>query len=130
MILISPVFAVATKACSSAISGSGTFFGFPHWWQYMQCVPDGSGTGSYTPYFGGPSDMFGLALAIINMLLYAAGFVAVIAIIVAGVNYITAIGNPEKITSSRKSIQNALIGLAICLIAAQVVAFIGTRLGP
>jgi len=127
MLLLSPVFAVTTKACSSVISGS-SFFGFPHWWQYMQCTPGGAN--DWTPYLHGPGGFFPLILAIIDMLLFAAGFVAVIAIIVAGVNYITAIGNPEKITSSRKSIQNALIGLAICLVATQVVAFIGARLGP
>ena len=92
----------------------------------MQCTPDGAG--GWTPQLNKLSDIFPLILAITDMLLYLAGFAAVIAIIIAGVNYIAAIGNPEKITGSRKSIQNALIGLAIALIAAQVVAFIGKTL--
>lgn len=110
-------------ACT--ISG-GNFLGLPHWWQYLNGVPDGAG--GCSPAFNMPVDILPIGLAIINILLHLAGFVAVIAIIVSGVSYIMAIGNSEKITSSRKGIQNALIGLAIAMIAAQIVSFIGKAL--
>jgi type IV secretory pathway VirB2 component (pilin) len=58
-----------------------------------------------------------------------AGIVAVISIILAGIGYITAAGNAEKITSSRKRIVNSVLGLAIVFVAAAVVSFIGNSLG-
>lgn len=106
--------------------GNNSFLGLPPWWLYLQGVPDGAG--GCSPAFTKPGDILPIGLAIINILLHLAGFVAVIAVIVSGVSYILAIGNPEKITSSRKGIQNALIGLAIAMIAAQIVSFIGKAL--
>jgi len=100
------------------------FFGFPHWWQYInqgekntldQCIPK----------FSFPSDIYAIAFAILNMLLYAAGLVAVVMIIVAGISYITSGGNVENATNARRRIINTLIGLAIVVIAASVVTFIG-----
>lgn len=115
-------FAAAAKPAPCTLNG-GDFLGLPHWWQYLSGVPDGAG--GCSPAVNSPSDILPIVLAVINILLHLAGFVAVIAVIYSGVSYILAIGNPEKITSSRKGIQNALIGLALVMIAAQIVAFIG-----
>lgn len=119
---------LATAQPCDLSKGSSSFFGLPYWWQYMKGTPDGAG--GCAPVFSGPSDIFPIGLAVINILLHVAGLIAVIGIIVSGVSYMLAIGNPEKITSSRKGIQNALIGLAIALIATQIVAFIGKSLAP
>lgn len=121
-------YVAAVNSCTLPGTNTNPFFGLPHWWQFMKGVQDG--VGGCGPAFTKLSDIFPIGLAIIDILLHIAGFVAVIAIIVAGVSYMAAIGNPEKITSARKSIQNAIIGLAICLVAAQVVTFIGEKLLP
>jgi hypothetical protein len=105
-----------------------SFFGFPHWWKYLphghkdalnNCVPDVTFPGGIWP----------IALAIIDMLLYLAGLVAVVSIIIAGITYVTALGNPEKNVAARRRLVNSLIGLAIVLIAIEVVSFIGNKLG-
>jgi len=59
-----------------------------------------------------------------------AGFVAVVAIIIAGVRYMGAGGNPEKAASARKGLYNGLLGLVIALTATAIVAFIGNSLAP
>jgi type IV secretory pathway VirB2 component (pilin) len=106
---------------------ASSFFGFPHWWQYIN-TGVGDALGGCTPtvnFSNGPSPILAIALAITDMLLYLAGIAAVISIIIAGISYIMAAGAPDKITAARKRIQNSLIGLGIVLVAATTVSFIG-----
>lgn len=104
-----------------------SFFFLPHWWQYMpsfkvdalyQCVPN----------LNFPSSVLPVGLAVLDMLLRLAGFAAVIAIMISGIQYIAAQGNPEKAASARKMLYNALIGLGIAFTATLFVAFIGNNL--
>lgn len=67
-------------------------------------------------------------MAILDMLLRIAGFAAVIGILISGITYILAQGNPEKAAGARKALYNALIGLAIAFTAALIVAFVGRNL--
>jgi len=105
-----------------------SFFFIPTWWEYItggerdafnQCIP----------HVTFPDGAWAIGLAVLDILLRLAGFIAVVMIIVAGVEYITSIGNPEKITSARKRIQNSLIGLAAALVATAFVSFIGRQIG-
>jgi hypothetical protein len=107
--------------------GGGGFFGFPHWWKYLNTQTEVQ-TGKCVPVFVFPGDTWAVGLAVIDMLLHLAGIVAVVSIIVAGIGYITAGGSPDKITASRKRIVNSLIGLGIVLSAAAVISFIGNQL--
>lgn len=106
---------------------SNPFFGFPHWWQYIT-TGQKDVFGHCTPAVDFPNGVWAIAFAAVDMLLYLAGLVAVISIIIAGISYITAGGQPEKAASARKRIYNSLIGLAIVLVATGVVSFIGNKL--
>jgi hypothetical protein len=118
---LAPLKFAVTGACQG-----GTFFGIPHWWKYLKVQKDS--LGQCTPTFSFPNDILAVGLAIIDILLRLAGIAAVISIIIAGISYITAAGSTDKITAARKRIQNALIGLAIVLVASAVVSFIGNSL--
>lgn len=117
-----------TGPCDPTQVNHASFFGFPPWWKYIN---KGSydGLGNCTPTITFPSGILNIAFAVIDMLLYLAGIVAVISIVIAGIGYITAVGNAESITKSRKRIVNSLIGLAIVIIASAVVSFIGNAVG-
>jgi len=115
-----PLFAVA---CSN----KNMFFFLPSWYEYLPVAQNADGTCA-VQNFAFPHDLLPIGLAIIDILVRLAGLVAIISIIIAGVTYITASGNPEKAASARKRIYNSLIGLAIVFIAAAVVAFIGNSL--
>ena len=104
------------------------FFGFPHWWKYIK-TGNYDGLGNCAPTVHFPDGIWVIAFAIIDMLLYLAGLVAVISIVIAGISYITAAGSADKITASRKRIVNSLLGLAIVVIASAVVSFIGNTVG-
>lgn len=115
--------AVLIKFVFAQACGKGTFFFFlPTWYKYLDFKNDCSVILDF------PGDIWLVGLAVLEMLLRLAGFVAVIMIIIAGVSYIFASGNPEKAASARKRIYNALIGLIIALVATSFVAFIGNRL--
>ncbi len=115
-------------ACTLPGSGKFQFFGFPHWWKYLQGEIDP--LGKCTPVFNNlPYDILPVGLAMIDILLRLAGLAAVISIIIAGITYITAAGSTDKITASRKRIVNSILGLAVALVAAAVVSFIGNSIG-
>jgi hypothetical protein len=120
-----PTFFLAKVGDACTPKGS-TFFGLPHWWQYLPAQVDG--IGQCSPVVTFPDDLLAIGLAITNILLRIAGLAAVISIVIAGISLITAVGATDKITAARKRIQNALIGLGIVLIAAAVVSFIGNSL--
>lgn len=119
-------FFFAATTCTLPGAGKNTFFGLPHWWQYLKGERDSLNQCVLTFTF--PGDLLAVGLAIVDMLLRVAGLVAIVSIIIAGVAYITAGGQVEKTASARKRIYNALIGLAIVAIASGVVAFIGNKL--
>lgn len=107
------------------------FFGFPKWWEYID-KGERDGLGNCVPkvnFSDGWGEVWAIGFAVIDMLLYAAGILAVIFIIVGGVSYMTADGSPEKAAAARKRILNALLGLVIVLMSAVVVSFIGRSLG-
>jgi hypothetical protein len=109
---------------AAAACQKGDFFLLPAWWKYLQV-----NTSDCSIIFNFPGDLWLVALALLDILLRIGGMVAVVMIIVAGVRYMTSTGNTEKAVSARKTAVNALIGLAITLIATALVAFIGNRIG-
>lgn len=119
--MVNLYFAAVNHACES-----GGILTFPHWWQYLHKGAFDNSTNCSVIHFKFPGDLFAVALAILDILIYLAGFVAVVMIVVAGINYMLASGNSEKITSSRKSIINSIVGLAIAMVGAGVVSFIGS----
>jgi len=121
-----PIYLAVIKPGASCTLDHRVFFLIPPWWEYMNGAYDP--LGQCTPTFAFPGDLFALGFAILDMLLRVAGFVAVVSIIIAGVQYITSVGNSEAVTNARKRIINALTGLAIALIATAVVSFVGRYL--
>ena len=102
------------------------FFFIPPWWQYLTTTDTSLGC---KITFDPPGDIWLVGLAVLDMLLRLAGFIAVISIIIAGVSQLFSGGNPEKAASARKRLYNSLIGLAIALIATAFVTFLGRSLG-
>lgn len=66
-------------------------------------------------------------LAAIEILLRVAGLVAVVFVIYGGFRYITSQGEPENTKAALNTIINALIGVAIAVVASAAVAFIASH---
>jgi hypothetical protein len=120
MIKILPSFA-------ASVCTPHSFFFLPTWYEYLKTGPDP--VGKCTPIFNFPNDIWAVGLAIVDILLRVAGFVAVISIMLAGVEYLSTMGNAEKGVAARKRVVNSIIGLVIVLIATGLVTFVGTQVG-
>lgn len=93
------------------------FFGFPTWYKYLHlsgCQPE----------IQNLNDIWLIAAAIIEILLRVAAIVAVVFIIYGGFNYTTSQGDPESTGRAKSTLVNALIGLAVAVMAAAIVSFI------
>jgi cbb3-type cytochrome oxidase subunit 3 len=66
--------------------------------------------------------------SIIGLILSFVGVIFLILIIYAGISWMTASGNQEKVNKAKELIINAIIGLIIVLAAYAITAFIGNSL--
>jgi FtsH-binding integral membrane protein len=93
------------------------FFGFPTWYKYLDhpnCIPA----------IHGLSDIWLIVAAIIEIVLRVAAIAAVVFIIYGGFTYTTSQGDPEGTAKAKSTLVNALIGLAVAVMAAAIVSFI------
>lgn len=65
-----------------------------------------------------------VVIGIINGFVGALGLVAVIFIVVGGVNYMTSAGDSGKLQKAKNTILYAVIGLVICVLAFAIVNFV------
>ena len=63
-------------------------------------------------------------IGIINGVIAVLGVVAVIFVIVGGINYMTSQGDPGKVKKAKDTVLYALIGLIICALAFAIVNFV------
>lgn len=61
---------------------------------------------------------------ITNILLFLVGVIAVIAIVISGLRFVTANGNQDQISSARNGIIYAVIGIAVAIMAYAIVRFV------
>lgn len=119
-----PFFGAVGSACNLQ---AHSFFFLPPWWEYIPTKIND--LGACSPAFTFPGSLWMVGLAAIDILMRLIGILAIISIFIASIEYIIAIGNPEKITNARKRIINSLVGLAIAFSAVAVVTFAGKTLG-
>lgn len=62
--------------------------------------------------------------SILKLLSFAAGMLAVIMVIYAGVQFITSQGDPGKVSSARHTTMYAIIGLIIVVMAQTIIFFV------
>lgn len=61
---------------------------------------------------------------ILNSIILVAGLVAVIFIVIGGINYMTSAGDPGKVKKAKDTILYAVIGLVVCALAFAIVNFV------
>ena len=66
---------------------------------------------------------------IINAIIFAIGMVAVVMIIIGGVNYATSQGDPGKVKKGKDTIMYGIIGLVVAVLAFAIVNFVIGALG-
>ncbi len=130
--LITLFSAAADAASSTAADASAdpsvchfkdsSFFNFPHWYKFLDGVVDPNG--ACVPKVGALSDVWLIVAAIIEILLRIAALLAVAMVLYGGISYIMSQGEPEKTGQAKDTIVNALVGLAIAIMASFIITFI------
>jgi hypothetical protein len=113
-------------AADAAPCDGGTFLGFAKWYKYLPGKTDSNGL--CAPQLSSINDVWLIVAAIVELLLQVAALLAVIMVIYGSVSYMMSRGEPDKTNQARGTLINALVGLAITLIAAAVVNFVAGRI--
>jgi len=114
-----------------------SFFGLHSWYYYLQQDPKDGCSVIFTlltnPKVGAHvftgTDIALVGLAVIDDLLIIAGLVTIGFIIYGGISYMTSQGDPQSTAKAQSTIQSALIGLVISILAIALVRFLGSKLG-
>lgn len=114
------IFAHVDPVCDDK---AGEFFGFPTWYEYLH-VHENRGCAAHLT---GLSDIWLIGLAVIEILLRIAILASIGFVLYAGIKYSASRGNPDKTESAKKTLEDALIGLVIAVVATAVVSFIAGR---
>lgn len=115
---------------ADACDKSGGFLGLVPWYHYIT-LSSGCEVRDFNllPSGGQPSDVPLVLLALVDDLLRIAGILAVGFVIYGGIQFIGSQGNPEQTSKARSTIINALLGLALAMVAVAFVSYLGNRLG-
>ena len=70
----------------------------------------------------------GFLSGITNIVAIVAGIAAVILLIVGGIRYITSGGDPEKVSSAKRTVTYALVGLVVIVVAQTLITYVVKRL--
>lgn len=88
------------------------------------CVPNAEGDGIL-----GSGNAIELAKNVFNIMLYLAGVIAVLYVIIGGYQYLTSGGNDEQAEKGKNTVTNALIGLIIIVLAFTIVNVLTGTIG-
>jgi len=73
---------------------------------------------------GNSTDLMGTIKVIVNVVLGIVGLIAVVVIIVGGINFTTSQGDAGKVKKARDTILYGIIGLVVALLAFAIVNFV------
>ncbi|MCW1908709.1 MAG: hypothetical protein KIH63_005210 [Candidatus Saccharibacteria bacterium] len=109
-------------------SSSSNFLAFPTWYKYLD--QDTKVAGKCTLKFNFPGDIAKVGLAVVEILLRLGALAAVGFVIYGGFQFILSqgdlgAGNVPKTTIARHTVQNALIGLVLAMLATGIVRLVG-----
>jgi hypothetical protein len=113
------VFASVGDSCRIA---HDNFLSFPTWYEYLDGKLDANN--ACVPSMTSLSDVWLIVAAIIEILIHIAALAAVAMVIYSGFRYTTSQGDPEQTARAKGTLVNALVGLAIAVMAASIITFI------
>ena len=128
MALFAPVMASAQTIAADGgdCNPNSTFLGLPKWYKYLEIDTTNGGC---SPTINETADALPIGIAVLEGMLRLGGLVAVVMVFIGSFKFITSQGNSDSAAEARKTIINALIGLAIVILATGMVSFIGNNVG-
>lgn len=129
--------ATASAHVESSCDKSASFLGIPTWYKYLHVHEDslGQSCSIETPKMVTDSSrtdvlmtVSAILLAVFEIILRIAVFVALVFIIWGGIQLQMSQGESERFSNARSTVINALIGLVITISATAIVNFVGNNL--
>jgi hypothetical protein len=115
-----PFMAPTVQAAKCASEDKLTIISIKPW--YSGVCKDGTDEVEITKI---PGDIILIVLNLLSIAMQVAGYVAVGFVIWGGIKYVISTGDSGKTAAAKTTIQNALIGLLLVLIAVTMVDFVG-----
>lgn len=104
------------------------FFGLRPWYYYLHADKNCDITNfNVLPGGSEPSDILLVLAVIIDDLLRISALLAIGFIVYGGIQYITSQGSPDQTAKAQSTIQNAIIGLVLSVLAIAIVSFLSNR---
>jgi hypothetical protein len=123
------IFAVAPAQCEKPFLGLTNWFHFLPTKDFVNSNRVTDCTIHNFNFLSTKSDIALILLAVVDDLLRIAGIVAVAFVIYGGFQYVASQGQSERTARAQNTITDALIGLAVAILAVGIVSFLGARLG-
>lgn len=123
-LLLTSVFVVAPQASAAPIGQmaasacSSNFLGFPAWYEHLPI--DNQCRVQITEL----NHIWVIVLNVIDMLVRAAGLVALVYIVWSGYRYMRSQGDPSVVGEAKSTLTNAIIGLVVVILAVGIIEFV------
>lgn len=120
--------ALTPKVAMAESCGDATFFGLKSWYAHLECE---NGNIAQSNFEGDnlSKSIWTIVLTVLADLFFVAGLLAVVLIIVSGIQFITSGGDPGAAAKAKKSLTGTIVGLVICLLAHVIVNTIMNLVG-
>lgn len=119
-LLLAPVHSVGAQVLDEVCRGP-----FPNNQVPSVCQDKNLNQGGADNSITGPD---GVIFKAINIISFIVGIAALIVIIVSGLQFILATGDPTRIANARNALMYALIGIGVAIFAQVIVRFVVTKL--
>lgn len=119
-LMVAMVVEMPDGASAATRCANNSFFGLKAWYAYLDC----EGTEIAQSNFESTkiaTTVWTVVLTVLNDLFFVAGILAVVLIIVSGVQFITSAGDPGAAAKAKKTLTGAIVGLVIVLLAQVIV---------
>ncbi len=107
-------------------------YGIPTWYKYLEGHKDPLPPHKCRLVMDFSTDatnnLLSIGFAVIEIMLFVAGIVAVAFIITGGFQYVLSGGNPDQTKTAKDTVLNAVIGLVIAMLASVLVRFLAGRI--
>lgn len=115
-------FIPSTPANAVACEKSSGFLAFPNWQRGLECKDNHVVIGEEKDAIA--NFVWTIALNGLDILLQVAGILAICLLIYNGYQYLTSAGDSSKISKAKTGLMQAIVGLAIAILASTIIYFI------
>jgi len=113
---------ILSQFAQSCTAGIDVSIGIPTWYKGLSCDEFGAPRPSQL------NDLWVIGVNIIDILLFATSVVAVFFLIYGGIQYTVSQGQPDKLSSARRTLTYAIVGLVVAILARVAVQFIAQNI--